>query len=141
MPDPTPMSDDEFRQLVRRTLGAPGRAMTDTYILDGTIPIQEPDLRTWARWFKTKDRQVAETWVTPHVRVSTIFLGLDHALGQEGPVLFETMVFGGPCDGDAARYRTWGQAEHGHQACVDRVQAALETRRRAGGGSAGGAGG
>lgn len=44
------------------------------------------------------------------VRVSTVFLGLDH-FGRVGePVLWETMIFGGAHDGYQARYtsrRTW----------------------------------
>jgi len=99
--------------------------VSDKYILEGTTPVPEADLLAWAAWFETADRHVAETWVTLAIRVSTVFLGLDHAWGNGPPVLFETMVFGGPCDGDQARYATWGQAEQGHEMVVARVRQAL----------------
>ena len=66
--------------------------MTDTYILDGTTPVPA-SLLTWAQWYETAERHVADTWVTPTVRVSTVFLGLDHQFGEGPPLLFETMAF------------------------------------------------
>ena len=66
---------------------------------------------------------------TEEARVSTVFLGLDHRFWGEGqPILFETMIFGGPfndnqtmyCDYQE-RYCTWGQAETGHEAALKMV--------------------
>jgi len=64
------------------------------------------------------------TQVTPQVHVSTIFLGLDHRpWGAHGPpILFETMVFGGPLDQEQERYGTWEEAAAGHTAMVARVR-------------------
>ncbi len=62
------------------------------------------------------------------VDVSTVFLGLDHGYGDGPPVLFETMVFGGPLDGEQVRYKTWEQAEAGHTAMVQTVQAITSAR-------------
>jgi len=94
----------------------------DHYILDGhkAIPV---DFMTWARWFENiKDRHVADEKVGD-VRVSTVFLGLDHALGaNEPPMIFETMVFGGELDMEMERYSTWEQAEIGHRNMVERVK-------------------
>jgi hypothetical protein len=56
--------------------------------------------------------QVAEDRVGD-VRVSTIFLGIDGRVSAE-PMLFETMVFGGPLDHERRRYTTWDEAEAGH---------------------------
>lgn len=53
--------------------------------------------------------------------VSTVFLGLDHQYGDGPPLLFETMVFGGPLDHEMNRYSTWNEAEKGHQEMVERV--------------------
>lgn len=68
------------------------------YILDHQgNPVLERDLFKWARWFETSgcSRQVADT-IIGDARVSTVFLGLDHNYsGIGGPVLWETMVFGG----------------------------------------------
>lgn len=68
-------------------------------------------------------RHVAETFTGGGVRVSTIFLSLDvnwEALIQDrdDPILFETMVFGGVHDKYAMRYRTWEEAEKGHEFVV-----------------------
>lgn len=49
------------------------------------------------------------------VRVSTVFLGLNHAWNDEEPVLFETMIFGGEHDQFQERYHTWTEAENGHK--------------------------
>jgi hypothetical protein len=63
--------------------------------------------------------------VIGEVRVSTVFLGIDHA--WEGPpLLFETMVFGGPLDEEMERYSTWEEAERGHAVMARRVLAALD---------------
>jgi len=93
--------------------------MTHTYILVGREPVPEPDLMAWARWFEDADRHVALT-EQGDVRVSTVFLGLDH--GWRGPpVLYETMAFVGHDSVGCERYATWTQAEAGHARWVDKV--------------------
>ena len=89
--------------------------MTDKYILEGTIPVLCNNLHTWGRWFETADRRVARD-ERDGVVVSTVFLGLHHgrAFGSGRPILFETMIFGGPHDQDQARYSTWTEATAGH---------------------------
>jgi hypothetical protein len=71
---------------------------------------------------ETADRQVAKT-IQGDVRVSTVFLGLDHRHWGEGPpLLFETLVFRGDDGGsDMVRYSSWDDAEAGHAAMVRRV--------------------
>jgi hypothetical protein len=55
--------------------------------------------------------------------VSTVFLGIDHRYGPDGPpVLFETMVFGGPLDQEQERCCTWDEAEMMHARMVERVR-------------------
>jgi len=93
------------------------------YILEGHDPVT-CDLDTWARWFAKSDRMVAKTELYGSL-VSTIFLGVDHNFTLKGPaLLFETLVFGGPLDQEMDRYSTWGQAEAGHAAMVERVSQA-----------------
>ena len=86
--------------------------MSDKYILadDGKTPIP-CDLMTWARSDRTKT-QIRET--INDVDVSTVFLGLDHSFGGPTPILWETMIFGGPHDGYQARYATHDEAMIGH---------------------------
>jgi hypothetical protein len=96
---------------------------TDKYILDGHEPVPCYDLMEWGRWFEKvgADRIVAKTMVG-EVRVSTVFLGLDHNWDDGPPLLFETMVFGGKYDNDMWRYSTWAQAEEGHAKAVALVE-------------------
>ncbi len=93
------------------------------YILDGHTPIKAEDMLKWAMWFETADRIVAQTEISEAVMVSTVFLGLDHNYTGEGPpVLFETFVFGGELEGECHRYRTWEEAEEGHERIVKIVR-------------------
>lgn len=87
----------------------------------------------WAWQFENANRHVAEdillggeeiTGELPKkhnrlagIRVSTVFLGVDHNFFGDGrrPIVFETMIFGGPHDGYQERYATWEEAEVGHR--------------------------
>jgi hypothetical protein len=96
--------------------------MNRHYILDGKTPVPA-DLYTWGRWFEDmSNRRVAESYVGD-VRISTVFLGLDHSPGFGPPELFETMVFGGPLDDETVRYSTWEAALDGHAAMLAKVNA------------------
>lgn len=97
--------------------------MDQKYVLDGKRPVPV-DLMTWARWFEKADRKVA--WdVIGDVKVSTVFLGLDHRFGDPGPpLLFETMIFGGPHDEYQERCSTWEEAEAMHSKALDLVRGA-----------------
>ena len=87
------------------------------YILKDGEPILEPDLLTWAKNFEIEDRRVALTEFGG-VRISTVFLGLDHSFGDGAPVLFETMIFGGAEDGYQERYHTLEESMLGHERAV-----------------------
>ena len=82
------------------------------------------EILRWAAWFETSAdaRRVAGTDVGT-ARVSTVFLGIDHAFGDGPPILYETMVFGGPMDQTQDRYHTKEEALAGHEAMVERVKA------------------
>jgi hypothetical protein len=111
-----PMIDPECPGCAaRRPVGPTGvKAMSDHYILEGKTPVKT-DLMTWARWFETrKGRHVAQT-KQGDVRVSTVFLGLNHQWGDGPPLVFETMIFGGEHDQYQERYSTWDEAEAGHR--------------------------
>lgn len=54
--------------------------------------------------------------------VSTVFLGLDHNYGGHGaPIVFETMIFGGECNGEMRRYSKYDDAIAGHNDMVKMV--------------------
>jgi len=104
--------------------------MNDKGILDGHKVVPIKNLIEWAQKFETMNRRVAETFVgriryavmggPRPVRVSTVFLGIDHGFGGK-PMWFETMVFGGKLNQEQDRYETWDKAVAGHKAMVKRV--------------------
>ena len=86
------------------------------YILIGRTPMAV-DVMTWAMQFQDANRQIGDDMVG-NVRVSTVFLGLNHNFRDGEPLLFETLIFGGPLDGEMWRYSTYDQAERGHAEAV-----------------------
>jgi hypothetical protein len=113
------------------------------YILDETgEPQPVHDVLVWAEWIEGQpDRVVLQTRVhrgradeAPLSRrrggtwISTVFLGIDHNFAfhdddDAAPVLWETLIFGGPFDGEMARYASKIDALEGHVAYIARVQA------------------
>ena len=85
-------------------------------------PQQIDDIVEWAH--PPYDWRVAEDF-TDKVRVSTMFLGIDHRhFGEGPPILFETMVFDRASgeDLDCVRYSSWDDAETGHATMLRRYQ-------------------
>ena len=54
--------------------------------------------------------------------VSTIWRGLDRQAGEGPPLIFETMIFGGPHNDHCERYSTEQDALAGHQRIVTALQ-------------------
>jgi hypothetical protein len=107
-------------------------SVSEKYVLDGRTPRRVDDVREWGRWFESADRRVASTEIGP-VRVSTVFLGLDHGFGESPrPIVFETMIFGSDApalDHYQERYATWDEAEAGHARAVALVDDTLGATR------------
>lgn len=96
------------------------------YVLRGHDVFPAISAEQWAKEFEVRDRRVARTQITEDIEISTVFLGLDHNFGVDGPaLLFETMVFGGTLDGEMYRYATWAEAEIGHARMAERVRQIL----------------
>jgi len=96
------------------------------YIIKDKKPIEVANLLEWAKEFENSDRKVAHTKIGD-TEVCTVFLGIDHNyLSKGSPILFETMVFGGPLNNEEERYSTWKEAEEGHEEMVHRVREARE---------------
>ena len=98
--------------------------MTGIYVLDEHHNIHpQPDLLKWGKWMETPGNRIVKQETLPDgVTVSTVFLGLDHRFGDDGPpVLFETMIFGGEHDNDAARCCTWDEALAQHERLKQRA--------------------
>jgi hypothetical protein len=90
------------------------------YVLDAAgTPQPASDVRRWGQWYRTADRIVAQD-TFGDVQVSTVFLGIDHNFRADGPpVLWESMIFGGPLDQEQRRYTSRADAEAGHTAlCI-----------------------
>lgn len=96
--------------------------MSDYYDRDGR-PLT---LHEWAAGFEDPEYKRVDEDDVGGVRVSTVWLGLDHGHGAGRPLIFETMVFGGVGDGDVWRYATEAEALAGH------VRVVRRERRRAG---------
>lgn len=79
-------------------------------IPDGKFPTQGE--------FETIHRRVGDENIDGQ-RVSTVFLSLDHNWSEGEPLLFETMIFGGPYDTYMERYSTYDQAKEGHERIVN----------------------
>lgn len=111
------------------------------YRLEGHTPVRV-DEKDWRIDFKTRRVgltnvqkirangqtvtlvcEVSETDKNDGATVSTVFLGIDHNYGFRGlPIVFETMVFGGSHDGYQRRYRSWDEADTGHQQTVQMLK-------------------
>jgi len=100
------------------------------YILDNKIAIEEPDLDKWEHWYAQADRLVQSTDIPINdenrfifkvtepdcvINVSTVFLGIDHSLYGDSPILFETKITGGQHDQRQQWTRTWEEAQIEHE--------------------------
>ena len=105
--------------------------MSQHYILKGKEAVPA-ELMEWAQWFAMNDRKVRKTQIQHDhgkVKISTVFLGLDHQFLEGGdPLIFETMVFGEPLDREQNRCSTWEQAEDMHKRMVRQVQTECQKR-------------
>ncbi len=97
---------------------------------DDGEPAVADDVLAWGQWFETHDRHVLDERVG-RVRISTVFLGLNHDWREVGPpVLWETMIFGGVFDGYQLRYRSRLDALRGHLDAVHQVELYRAAPRR-----------
>ena len=79
-----------------------------------------------------EEKIVAKNWFG-EIQVSTVFLGIDHSTGGSLPILFETMIFGGECDGYQERFETWDEAVKGHlEACQLADKVSIDREKKLG---------
>lgn len=94
----------------------------NNYIMDENGQVhEEPDILKWGAWYSTAERHIGDDTIG-NVRISTVFLGIDHQWMNGPPLLFESMVFGGEHDGYQERYHTRDEAIAGHQRLVEMVR-------------------
>jgi hypothetical protein len=101
-----------------------------TYILDeNDEPEKCDDLLKWAEWRATHDQHLLYD-VVGDVEVSTVFLSVDYRhLGDGPPILWETMIFGGPHDRCMERYISKLAALQGHAHIVAFLERELAQSR------------
>jgi hypothetical protein len=100
------------------------------YILnaDNTV-VEVTNVVAWGEFMERDDRRIGYTEITSQCRVSTVFIGIDHRIfGQGPPVLFETMIFGGPLADNQWRYASYDDAYVGHKMAVKKAREALGQR-------------
>jgi hypothetical protein len=105
------------------------------YILKDKTPVLEPDVHTWGRWIQKAERHVDDERIGDY-RISTVFLGLDHAWGEDvPPVLWESMIFtsneNDPLSCDCRRCSgSWEQAESMHAKMVEKVKQHIKEKEK-----------
>lgn len=90
------------------------------YILENGQTKEEPDLLKWAAWMEQNKRQILLSTLN-NIKISTVFLGINHNFGEGEPILFETMIFGGTHDQYQDRYHTEEEAVEGHTKAMELV--------------------
>jgi len=81
------------------------------YILDENNNVQKATMEE-ANSFYSNSRRFLKRLQTSAGKLSTVFLCLDHSFSHpsKAPVVFESMIFGGPLDQYQERYRSYNQA-------------------------------
>lgn len=91
------------------------------YKLKYRKPVLCKDVMEWGKWYEISHRRVRVTYIGD-VKISTVFLGLDHSWSNHAPILFETMIFGDRYE-DLQEYQTrcstWREALAMHWKAVN----------------------
>ena len=97
--------------------------------LEGKKIVQCKDVLEWGEFFEKKERFIKNTQM-PLCWISTVFLGLDHSFyfgpEERPPILFESMIFGGPLEDEMDRYSTYEEAEEGHETLCKMAEKATQ---------------
>lgn len=92
------------------------------YILDENKNPIEATREEWGMFRENPENLIVKQETIKGVKISTVFLGLDHNYWGGAPILFETMIFGGALDLEQERYCTWDEALRGHELWAARVK-------------------
>jgi hypothetical protein len=99
--------------------------MSDFYNRAGeSISVTEWAAGFVEEWAGFEDPQIA-LYEEDDVTISTVFMGINHQFGDGPPLIFETMIFGGPLDDYCWRYSTEAEALAGHQGAIVQHREAL----------------
>lgn len=96
------------------------------YVLNGK-QVEKVEINEYSRWINETNLEkdcLVEVTQVGKLRISTVFLGLDHG-ASEKPEVFETMVFKEngitPLSKYLRRYSSWSEAEKGHKQVLEDV--------------------
>lgn len=94
--------------------------LNDDHSISRAPDAGDPNFHVYSAWLYGRtngipNRNIKVTNITDDVFISTVFLGLDHGFGNPIPIVFETLVFGGPLDNEGARYSFYQEAIEGHE--------------------------
>lgn len=109
--------------------------MSEHYILDADKNPVVCSLFEWVDFFENIENRRVAADTFDGVHVSTVFLGMDHRFGDEGPpILFETMIFehgkGGLLEDEyQTRCSTWAEAVEMHDRAVKHARSLLKARQ------------
>ncbi len=95
------------------------------YILETREPVRTEDMVKWAELFEREENWYVAKDIIGGNQIITFFLGIDDSLTDDPPILFRTMILGGPLDGETDCYYTWQEAEAGHERMIERVKVNL----------------
>ena len=94
----------------------------DNYILDENNCPRSVNIHEYMEWHATIPEEIKTGFgftlardEDDEVTVSTVFLGHDMRYDEGEPILWETMVFGGPDDQEYQRYSSKEDALTGHK--------------------------
>ena len=75
------------------------------------------EMNKWVKVFENNNSYmvIQQTEVSHEIRISTVFLGINHNFRGTTPILFETMIFGGEYDRHMWRYTNIKKARAGHR--------------------------
>lgn len=122
--------DNEIQRQLEELMGHKWNDPVKWFILDDKgEPVPATGLMQWERQYINPLRKVKQEWIK-NVRISTIFLGLDHAWGGGPPLLWETMTFSNRKNWNQECRRCAGgreQAEAMHAQMCDLVKTKLAT--------------
>jgi hypothetical protein len=80
------------------------------------------DVYVWGEWYENVSNRSILFNQVGDVKVSTVFLGLDHSFGIGDPVLWGSLITGGSYDGHEERYRSKKEAITNHDKLVEMVK-------------------
>jgi hypothetical protein len=97
--------------------------MSKWYILDDENNPVPSTITDYVKWEEDNlEKRIVKQEYIGDIRVSTVFLGLDHAWIGETPILWETMIFGGEYDQYQVRYTSYDAALQGHEIALSLIK-------------------